>query len=67
MHELVDEPLLLDRVQLLEDPTRHSHLMVATVSRTASEYHRSARRLVQTLRSIINGPMGVIFNGPKTA
>jgi len=66
VHQLVDEPLLLDLVQLLENPTQHPDLMTATVSRTDADYRKSVRRLLQTLRSIIHGPMGVIFNGPTT-
>ncbi|MGW9159673.1 hypothetical protein [Microbacterium sp. NPDC055665] len=66
IHDQVEGAQLVDLVQLLENPNGHPHLMAATVSRTENEYRKTARRLLQTLRAVLHGPMGTIFNGPTT-
>lgn len=65
-HETISEPLLIDLVELLEGTQPNSELLHVTASGGAEEHRRSARRLLQTLRSILHGPMGVMFNGPTT-
>jgi hypothetical protein len=66
VHDQVHEPQLKDLVALLEQSTPHEELLRATVSTSADEYRKTARRLLQTLRSILHGPMGVMFDGPTT-
>ncbi len=71
VHERMENPILRDLVDLIEegaldDGTAHPALMQASVTFGRTEYRREVRRLLQTLRSIVDGPMGVIFNGPTT-
>lgn len=71
VHDRTNAPILSDLIDLLEEGaldegTAIEELMAASVSYSRTDYRKAVRRLLQTLRSIVQGPMGVIFNGPTT-
>lgn len=71
VHDSMDDPILEDLVDLIEqgaldDGNAHPELMKVSVSFSRADYRKAVQTLLRTLRSILLGPMGVIFNGPTT-
>ncbi|WP_431031077.1 hypothetical protein [Plantibacter sp. RU18] len=65
-HATTNDPDLNDLVDVIEAGTDDPDLMRATVSYSTVQYQKATRPLLRTLRSILHGPMGVMFNGKTT-
>ncbi|MBD8519140.1 ATP/GTP-binding protein [Plantibacter sp. CFBP 8804] len=65
-HQLLDDPDLRDLIAVIEAGTANPELMSATVSYSTKQYQKATMGLLRTLRSILQGPMGVMFNGKTT-
>ncbi len=65
-HRTRTDPELGDLVEILTAGFGHAELAAAAVAYTLRDYQKGTQALLRTLRSILHGPMGVMFNGRTT-